>query len=77
MRCNRQAYQWARFTDNNILIIPAVQRVDNFSAHLSYVATLPENTLATECTQCFLVDGWFEKTMDDATNWRPTNSSIP
>ena len=30
----------------------------NFPPHLSCVATLPENTLATEQARCFLLDGW-------------------
>jgi len=45
--------------------------------HLSFVATPHENTSATKQARCFLwVDG-SEKIMDDVTNWRPTNSSIP
>jgi len=33
------------------------RRMDNFPPHLSCVATLPENTLATEYTHCFPLSG--------------------
>jgi len=33
----------------------------NFPPHLSYVATLPENILATEQVRCFSLGGWLWK----------------
>ena len=35
--------------------------MDNFLPHLICVATLPENTLATEQARCFRLGGWLRK----------------
>ena len=41
-------------------IIP-LNCMHNFPPHLSYVATLPENILATEQVRCFPLGGWLWK----------------
>jgi len=35
--------------------------VDDFPSHLSCVATLPQNTLATKQARCFPLDRWLRK----------------
>jgi len=49
----------------NIVILLASKCTHNFPPHLSCVAALPENTLATEQAR-FHLDEWLQKITDDA-----------
>jgi len=43
----------SQFLPHNVLILLAAERMHKSPPHLSYVATLPKNTLATEWSHCF------------------------